>query len=287
MELANVCVTFPDMNMKQYTNSINNFITSFLMAGVLFAVTVLPASAVPLAPFTEMADEEYPIRDTVYWEKGSIPVLTLLPDVPGADALRERFFAYRPEITVQKLYRLALPGSSPLSDKALFTEVVNILGSPKSQVGYTYHSATKDEDVVLFKESYISDSRGREKGGFSFTEATLPEKLSYYQYVNEANFSGTVLKQHIEVSEEYLSFRSTNTERMWYSIIPVLKSEGTRTEMLMFTVDGYLYVYSMTQVEEEPGAKKIGLPLHLPSMFGKRMDVMAIWLEDRLRERIK
>jgi hypothetical protein len=274
------------MNMKEYGMSMKNIIISFLISVVFLALAVPPVQAAPLAPFTEMADEEYPIRDTVYWEKGSIPILNLLPDVPGAEGIRERFFAYRPEITVQKLYRIALPGST-LSDKALFTEVVNILGSPKTQVGYTYHSATKDEDVVLFKESYISDSRGREKGGFAYTEATLPEKLSYYQYVDEANFSGTVLKQHIEVNGEYLSFRTTNTERMWYSIIPVLKAGGTRTEMLMFTVDDHLYVYSLTQVEEEPGAKKIGVPLHLPTMFGKRMDVMALWLEDRLRERIK
>lgn len=260
------------------------FILLFCTYISLVAVSI---PALPLTHFTEIPDSEFPLRDTVRWEKESIPALTLLPDVPGADRIRERFFAYKPEITIQKLYRIDLSWEEELTSRELFTAVFNIFGSPETQVGYTYHSSTKDKDVVLFEESYVSDKRGRYKDGFFFTTDNLPETISYYQYVDEANFSGTVLKQQIEIGKDFFSFRSTNTERMWYTIIPVLKAEGTRSEMLMFTTDGVMYVYSVTQVEKEPVAKKIGLPLHLPSMFGKRMDVMTAWLEDRLLESLQ
>ena len=254
------------------------FILIFCIYISLVSVSV---PALPLTRFTEIPDSEFPLRDTVRWEKELIPVLTLLPDVLGADKIRERFSAYKPELTIQKLYRINSLSDQELTNRELFTVVSNILGAPETQVGYTYHSPTKDKDVVLFEESYVSDKRSRHKDGFSFTTVTLPETISYYQYVDEANFSGTVLKQYIEISKDFLSFRSTNTERMWYTIIPVLKAEGTRSEMLVFITGGVMYVYSVTQVEKESAAKKFGLPLHLPSMFGKRMDV---WLEDRLME---
>ncbi|ADK83323.1 DUF6675 family protein [Sediminispirochaeta smaragdinae] len=271
--------------MKQQHINIGYSVVFFSL--ILFLAMGTPLFAVPFSLLSDHPDGDYPLHDTIRWEEGEIPILTLLPDVPGADALRERFFDYRPEVTVQKLYRIKLPAQLDLSDRELFTAVVNVLGTPETQVGYTYHSSRRDEDVVLFEETYISDKKGKRKDSFSYTPEDVPQSISYYQYVDEANFSGTVLKEEIEVGDDFLSFRSTNIERMWYAIVPVLKAGGTRSEMLMFTADGYLYVYSASQVEEEPGARKLGVPIHLPSMFGKRMDVMATWVEDQLMKRLK
>lgn len=244
------------------------------------------AFSLPLQAYRDLPDSELPIRETVDWEDDRpAPDLSLLPNVPGARQLESRFLEYRPEVTVQKIYRISL--GEEMAQEKLFAAIINILGRPESQVGYTYHSATRDEDVVLFEESYISNKKGKKAEGFSVEPDNLPNSLSYYQFVDEANFSGTVLRQRIEKGEGYLSFRSENTERMWYAIIPVLKAGGVINDMLIFPDGDTLYVYSTTQVEKVPAAKKIGLPLHLPSMFGKRMDVMAQWMEEQLKAELR
>jgi len=251
----------------------------------LSLLNVVALSAATLDDLTARPDSDYPLSDTARRRGASLEDLALLPDVPAALDLRSRYADFKPEITVQKLYRINLP--SGIEDDSLFAAVLNSLGAPETQVGYTYHSATRNDDVVLFKASFISDAKGKRAKGFTYTQDSLPPTLSYYQYVDEANFSGTVLRQVIEVAPGYLSFRSTNTERIWYSVIPILKEGGSRSEMLFFRHGSHLYVYSATQLADDPSKKKLPVSLHVPSMFGKRMDVMAHWLEDRLKESLK
>lgn len=240
--------------------------------------------AVPFSDLAEKPDSEYPLSDTIRWEDGMIPILNLLPDVPGADIIRTRFLNYQPEVTVQRLYRMPL---TEQKRRELFTAIVNAFGNPVDQDKYTYHSETRDKDINLFEDSYISDKDGDRKESFSYSSYNLPEKIEYYQFVDEANFSGTVLKQTIRVNDEYLTFHSTNTERMWVSIIPIMKARGSRNELLAFVDSGYLYIYNSSQIAKVPAAKRLGLPIHLPSMFRKRMDVMIAWLSDEISDWIK
>ena len=239
-----------------------------------------------LASLIDRSGDDYPLSKTIYWEDGSIPELSLLPDIPGAGAIRERFLSYKPEITVQRLYRIKLPelfsGNTEEQRRSLFTSIVNIFGKPETQLGYTYHSATRDKDIVLFEESYISTKKGKQIPAFSYIPDTLPEKIDYFQYIDEANFSGSIFEQKIIVGKDFLSYQSTNIKSLWYFIIPVLKKGGTRNEVLFFSSGQYLYIYNCTQVLKEPAVKKFGFPLHLPSMFRKRMDVMVEWMEDHL-----
>jgi len=260
----------------------------FPLVWIIFLFATFFSHAEPTFSFMNIPIEEFPLEKTIRWDDDSVPELTLLPEVPGAEIIRDRFLDYEPDVTVQRLYRLPLAERvdtrTPMGRRELFSAIVNALGSPGRQVEYEYHSATRDEYINLFEESYISDEDGEEVAGFQYEPGDLPSKIEYYQYVDEANFSGTVLRQMIRVGDDYLTFHSSNTERMWVKIIPVLKPDGSRNEVLMFTHDEVLYVYNTTQIAKEPLAKKIGLPIHLPSMFRKRMDVMAEWLTEEISD---
>ncbi len=232
--------------------------------------------------------EEYPLSNTVSLKNSNVYSLSLLPDLPGSKSIVTRFNNYQPEFTVERLYRFLLPvkysGNTPESRLALFTDIVNILEKPETQVGYTYHSSRKDEDVVLFKKLYISNKKGKQISGSVFSMDTLPKEFSYYQYVNEANFPGTVFKQTILVNDSFLSYRSTNIKTIRLFIFPVVKKMGTRNEVLFFTDRDYLYIYNCTQILKEPALKSLGFPINLSSMFRKRMDVMVEWIKDRLSQ---
>ncbi len=252
---------------------------------VLFLAAAFSVFPVSLSSLIDRPDEEFPLSETVTWGEDETTVLTLLPDLPGARSIEDRFQEFSPEITVQRLYRIKLPegidGNTAEERLRLFTKIVNLFGRPETQVGYTYYSRTRERDIVLFDESFISDKRGRPVEGFNYNFSSLPDEIEYYQLVDEANFSSTVFLQKIMVNRDYIRFSSTNTERIWMNIIPIMKSGGTRNELLIFIHDGYLYTFNCTQIAKIPTARKLGIPVNIPSMFRKRMDVMARWMEEQ------
>lgn len=256
-----------------------------LLAGfILMSLFCLSSQVDPL--LFRPADA-YPLGETLEWKKGEDNRLTLLPLVSGAGELMADYTSYSPEITVQRLYRFPLPddlsGNSRESLRGLFTRIVNILGRPETLVGYTYRSSTRNEEISLFEGNYIANEKGKRTDNFSYSESTLPEALSYYQMVDEANFSETLFFQNITIGPDYLRFTSTNRERIWLKFLPLLGAGQTRTDMLMFVHEGFLYTFSSTQIEKVPTMNKLGISVNIPSMFRKRMDVMGQWLEEELK----
>ena len=234
------------------------------------------------------SNEDYPLSNTISLRDGDVLKLQLLPDSPLFENMQARFTQYHPELTLERLYRIKIPVkysvNSSESKLSLFTAIVNILGKPETQVGYTYHSSRKDKDVVLFEKLYLSNSKGKQISGFTFSEDTLPKELVYYQYVDEANFQGSVFEQSIKVYDKFLSYQSTNIDPIRFFIFPIVKKKGMRNEVLFFTAGQYLYVYNCTQISKEPAEKKLGFSISMTSFFRKRMDVMAEWMEDQLLE---
>ncbi len=256
-------------------------IFAFLLVGA-------PLWAVPLASLVNREADEYPLREDINWEAQDEPDLTLLPDLPGSAEIKSRFMAYEPELTVQRLYRFEIPegfsGNTAEERLKLFTAVVNIFGRPETQVGYVYRSHTREEETPLFEDNFLSNKRGRRVDNFWFTPETLPEEFEYYQVVDEANFSKTVFSQRIAVDSESLWFTSINEERIWLKFIPLLGAGKTRNELFMFVHDSFLYTFNCTQLKKVPAAKKLGVPVNITSMFRKRMDVLAYWMEDQLTQ---
>ena len=253
---------------------------------LLFLTGAQFLSAISLSDLDGMAAEDFPKSKTIRWTEEGTAGLTLLPEFDGADEIIERYNSFKPELAIQRIYRIDLPGRYSVGTsegrRVLFTDLVNIFGNPETAVGYSYHSATREKDIVLFEENYISNKRGRRQDPFSYTPGTLESEISYYQYMDEANFSGTVIEQKISVGDNYLNYTSINLKTIWFTVIPVIGKGDTRNEILIFTRKGYLYIYNCTQVKEEPLVANIGLPIHLPSMFGKRMDIMVDWIGDQL-----
>ncbi|MDA3938108.1 MAG: hypothetical protein PF693_02210 [Spirochaetia bacterium] len=256
-----------------------------ILSLLLFLFITFTLISEPIGNILNRSDEEYPLSNSVSREDESYQ-LALLPNLPASKSIIERFNDYHPELTVERLYRIDLPSKyssvSPESMRILFTDIVNILGKPETQVGYTYHSSRKDDDVALFEELYISNKKGKQISGFVYSLYTLPKDFSFYQYVDEANFPGVVFEQNIMVDDDFLSYQSTNIETIRLFIFPVAKKKGTRNEVLFFKSGNYLYIYNCTQLFKEPALSSLGFSVNMSSMFRKRMDVMAEWLEDQL-----
>jgi hypothetical protein len=254
-----------------------------------FLLAALPAGAETLSSLLSRPPERYPLSNTVEWENRSdpsrpAPVLELLPDVPGAREIRERFLAFKPVITVEQFFWIPLPPgySAPGENLRLFTRLANIFGNPESQTNYTYHSARRKREIPLFEASYICDSRGRRLAPLSFSVGQMPGNFTYKQYVDEANFSGTVMSQRLLVTAEYFLFSSVNDETLRYSILPVLNRGEMQSELLVYPYGDKLCVYSLTEVKEFRVRQVMGVDIRLDLMFEKRMETGAHWVRDQL-----
>lgn len=260
-------------------------ISSILLFLFFFTFSLSAESIVSLL---SRPDKDYPLSNTVRWEDDNNPGLLLLPDLPESYNIFKRFTAYHPIVTVERFYRIKLPavfkGNTSESRRRLFTAILNIFGKPETQVGYTYHSSRRNKDIVFLQKSYISDKRGKRIDGFYFTPNTLPDNFIYYQFIDDVNSAGTVFEQKIITGNDFLSYRSTNIESVRIFIFPVMNKGGTRNEILFFTSGEYLYIYNCGQVLKEPALKSLGFSVNVSSMFRKRMDIMARWMEDQLSE---
>lgn len=169
---------------------------TLLILVILFFPGIPSLAAGSFSNLLNRSDEEYPLSNTVFREDSEASRILLLSDLPASASLMQRFYDYQPEITVERLHRIDLPAKfsndTPESRRILFTDIVNILGKPETQARYTYYSSRKGKDVLLFEELYISNKKGKQISGLVFSEDTLPKEFSYYQYVDEASFSGTV-----------------------------------------------------------------------------------------------
>lgn len=257
----------------------------FLILLVFLIFNIEKNQAVPLD--TILKNYELPATETLEWTGRESPVLSLLPDAPGSEEVQSSFLKFHPELTVQRLYRLDLPEGLHTTEDVIFA-LVNTLCDAESQTGYTYHSHRRDEDTELIEESYRVDRRDRRTEALSFTDsAEVPQTIEFRQYIKEANFRGTTFEQTIHVGETWVRFVSRNEKRLWFTVFPLIKSEGLRSEYFIFLQDGQWYIYGISMIREMPGLNDLlGEPVNIPSLYRKRMDVSREWMGDQLGERL-
>lgn len=247
----------------------------------IFIYSSLSLFSLEIDSIRSLDDSQFPLIHNIEWKTGGEPELELLPEVPGAGQVRQRFSGFRPEITVERLYRIPL--NSDVNTREVFVTLANIFGNPETQTKYLYESFQRKKEVPLIEEAYICDHRGKKQPPLVFTPAGIPGTFQYFQYVDEINFSGVVMKVVLEITEQFFYVTSENTESLKYGIIPLLSKESIYTDNFVFIYRDTLYVYSITQLKNDVKIKKIGPYTIYPfGMFGKRMDVMANWIRGEL-----
>jgi len=268
---------------------------------LMCVVLQFSVSAVPLSSILDK--HELPASETIEWTNDEkLPILNLLPDANGAGQVRESFFTYRPEITVQRLYRMEIDALKKLESDEVLLHLVNILCDTDSQTGYKYRSSRRDKRIELIEESYRVDNDDNKTDDLHFgslAEAGVEKiqkvpadqplaSIEFRQYIKEANFRGAIFEQVIYIGKDWIRFTSTNEERLWVKIFPLMKAKGFRNEFFLFKEEGNWYVYGSSQIESMPTLNQLfGEPVHLPSMYRKRMDVYKAWMRDQLVDRLK
>jgi hypothetical protein len=251
------------------------FIVSFLFAVSLFSLEVDVLKSFDVS--------EFPLTHNIEWKDGAKPELDLLPNVPGTERIQQRFSSIKPEITVEKLYKIPLGSNTSMNTQDVLVKLANIFGNPEAQTKYLYDSSNRNQRIPLIEEAYICNSRGKKLSPLTFVLSDIPGTFEYYQYVDEANFSGMVVNLSLNITDQYVYIISENVESLKLFIFPLIPKESIYMDNFMFVEDGNLYVYSITQLKEDIKIKQIGsMTIYPAGTFGKRMDVMGDWINGEL-----
>ncbi len=126
-------------------------------------------------------DSEFPITHTIEWKNGDKPELALLPEFSGTEQIRQHFLETRPEITVEKLYRIPLEINGRLTVQDLFLKLANIFGNPATQTKALYNSYLLKKEVPLITKAFICDAKGEELSPLRFSPSDIPGTYNYFQ----------------------------------------------------------------------------------------------------------
>ena len=98
-------------------------------------------------------------------------------------------------------------------------------------------------------------------------------------YISKYDNAEIVINYYQKHPQEIDRLTEDNKDKLEKNITEDQRIIGSiKSNMLLIGPTGVGKTYIIKLI-----AKKIGVPLHLPSMFGKRMDVMVQWLSDSLK----
>jgi hypothetical protein len=254
-----------------------------LTASIIFFYVAVSLFSIDIDAVKSLDDTEFPLTHNIVLKNGDVPELTLLPEVSGAERIRQHFSELQPEVTVEKLFRLSLEADESFSVNDVFLKLANIFGNPKTQMKYLYRSSRAKKIVPLIDEAYICNYQGTKMPPLTFSMSDIPGTFQYFQYVDEFSFTGMVMKISLDITEECLYVTLTNAESLNYWIIPLIPKESMYTDNFIFFIDNSLYLYSIAQLLRDVPFKKVGPYTIRPAgMIGKRMDVMTNWIKGEL-----
>ncbi len=252
-----------------------------VMLFLFFAVSLF---SLDVSAITSIEDAEFPLTHNIVWKDDVDPELELLPSLPGTEQIQQCFSELRPEIAVEKLYRVSLSPNAAGDVRSVFLRLANIFGNPETQTKYMYDSHWRGE-VPLIEEAYICNERGRKALPLQFGLADIPGTFEYFQYADEANFSGIIMKVSLDITERYVRVSLENVRNLRLGILSVLPKESIFVENFFFVEGNALYVYSISQLKKDISIKRIGPSTVKPAgMIRKRMDVMAGWVAGELTQ---
>jgi hypothetical protein len=254
-----------------------------LSVSIIFLYTTFFLFSLDFEAVKALDESEFPLTHNIVLRNGDEFELALLPEIPGAEKIRQTFHNIPSAISVEKLYKIPLGADFSGSVRDVFLKLANIFGNPETQTKYLYRSARAKKIVPLIGQAYICNVYGRKIDPLTFSFLDIPGTFDYYQYVDEFSFTPIVMKISLSITEQQLYVSITNAESLKYGIFPLIPKESMYTNNFMFIDNNILYVYSVTQLVRDINIEKIGPYTIRPAgMTGKRMDIIANWIKGEL-----
>ncbi len=192
-----------------------------------------------------------------------------LPHSSLSARVRDSFRGLEPNAVNEVLYLLP----KPHTDGDLLLHIYNTLRAISTLSGVRYHSGHYDRERVLFDDVYAMDSpRSRNRIDDPLV-TRVPRESSFPVHLVDANFGSSYFEATYYGAGDAVSFGLRNTQSLTY-IIPVIRSERLRFQLLAIPLEEELLLYGAVGVE---AGRLIRRQVHLPSAFRRRIETLADW----------
>ena len=192
-----------------------------------------------------------------------------LPRTSISAQVRAGFRGFEPNVVNEVLYLLPMPQP----DEDLLLHIYNTLRSVSTLSGVQYHSGHYDRERVLFDNVYAMDSARSRNRIPDPLVTSVPRESSFPVHLVDANFGTSYFEATYYGAGDAISFGLTNSQSLTY-IIPVIRTERLRFQLLALPLEDELLLYGVVGVE---AGGLIRRRVHLPSAFRRRIETLADW----------
>lgn len=206
--------------------------------------------------------------------------LEYLPFGPLSEELIADLQDQQATIGVEALFTIDLPAElaeDPGRDLILY----NLMNRVSTLEGIEYYSASRERMRTLFAEAYRVDEVGSKEAldDVSFTQ--IPPFQEQILFQEDLTFGKNYVTTSFTYREGRFMMQVRNETTMWYYVLPLVKSERFRMNMLIIPDGKTLYFYGASSVDS---ASLFGIEKSKKDSFYNRIKAMYSWFADTIEK---
>lgn len=202
-----------------------------------------------------------------------------LPLNPFKESITEELHGLDPNIGVESLYLLSIPGF--LSNDNQILTLYNILRSVSTLKGIEYFSASRGRMRTFIKEAYTVNSFNEKERIPDQTVDRIPLDSKITVFQEDLTFGKGYYSIVYRYSENIINLFMKNLTTLWYGVIPLIREENMHIHIAVFPLDNRILFYGNCGVKT---VKFFGLEKTRTESFYYRIEALFRWFSDRIKE---
>jgi hypothetical protein len=209
---------------------------------------------------------------------GADGVLSLLPAVPSAASLAAEVRSSRPTVGVEVLRVIrGLPEAQDTRDGWL--KLYNALHAVSTMKGITYWSASRQEQRVLFTESFAIASARTISPIPDPVFGQLPAEDMLHTFQQDQSYGRNTYTQRFSLAGDHIIVRIKNSSTISVAFIPVIHPDGMVSLAVIVPVGRDLLFYGVSYIRT---SFPLGDRNKRQESLANRLIAMSNWLRSRL-----
>ncbi|WP_319561345.1 DUF6675 family protein [Marispirochaeta sp.] len=188
-------------------------------------------------------------------------------------------------IGVEALFRMAIPTAlASMSGKDRDLALFNILNRVSTLSGIEYYSASRERMRTLFTEVYRVKEEGSKKALPDLQFDSIPPRQEDILFQEDLTFGKNYVRNLFLYNEGRFLMQIRNLSTMWYFILPLVKPENFRMNLLIIPQENHIIFYGASSVDS---ASLFGMEKSKKDSFYNRIKAMQGWFSSQLEQEFK
>ncbi|WP_319414928.1 DUF6675 family protein [Marispirochaeta aestuarii] len=206
--------------------------------------------------------------------------LQYLPFGPLSEEIVDDLSGQDSTIGVEALFRMELPPAlAEMEKEERDLAIFNILNRVSSLSGIEYYSASRERMRTLFTEVFRVEEEGSKKALPDRQFNSIPELQEDILFQEDLTFGRNYVRNRCLYREGRFLMQIRNLSTMWYFILPLVRPENFRMDLLIIPEEDNLVFYGASSVDS---ASLFGIEKSKKDSFYNRIKAMQGWFSDQL-----